>query len=152
MTQYISKSAIVAEIERRIADNRKEIERANHKNLEDYFEGYEDALVLLKEQFLDTIEVKEVDLEKEMQAFAKMELEPLKIHDANIGISITMSQLYSCASRFFELGMRVSNPITASDRGTAEEIIINLKRVEQDYHIDLTKEMEWVRNKTQKGE
>ena len=40
---------------------------------------------------------------------------------------------------------------TASDRGMAEEIIINLKRIEQDYHIDLTKEMEWLRNKTQKG-
>ena len=40
----------------------------------------------------------------------------------------------------------------ASDRGMAEEIIINLKRVEQDYRIDLTKEIEWVRNKAQKGE
>jgi hypothetical protein len=40
----------------------------------------------------------------------------------------------------------------ASDRGMAEEIIINLKRVEQDYHIDLTKEMEWLRNKVKKGE
>lgn len=36
----------------------------------------------------------------------------------------------------------------ATDRGMAEEIIINLKRVEQDYHIDLTKEMEWLRSKT----
>ena len=40
----------------------------------------------------------------------------------------------------------------ASDRGMAEEIIINLKRVEQDYRTDLTKEIEWVRNKAQKGE
>lgn len=32
----------------------------------------------------------------------------------------------------------------------AEEIIVNLKRVEQDYHIDLTREMEWVRNKVKK--
>ena len=40
---------------------------------------------------------------------------------------------------------------TADDRGVAEEIIINLKRVEQDYHIDLTNEMEWIRNKSQKG-
>ena len=39
----------------------------------------------------------------------------------------------------------------ASDRGTAEEIIINLKRVEQDYRINLTKEIEWVRNQVQKG-
>ena len=41
---------------------------------------------------------------------------------------------------------------TASDRGIVEEIIINLKRVEQDYHTDLTREMEWLRNEVQKGE
>ena len=40
---------------------------------------------------------------------------------------------------------------TAADRGMAEEIIINLKRVEQDYHIDLTREMEWLRNLMKKG-
>lgn len=61
MAQFIDKSAVVAEIEKRIADNKKEIERASHKNLEDYFEGYEDALTLFKEQFLNTLEVKEVD-------------------------------------------------------------------------------------------
>ena len=41
---------------------------------------------------------------------------------------------------------------SASDRGMVEEIIINLKRVEQDYLIDLTKEMEWLRNIAKKGE
>jgi hypothetical protein len=62
MKQYVNKAALVAEIEKRIADNKKEIERASHKNLEDYFEGYEDALTLFKEQFLNTLEVKdEVD-------------------------------------------------------------------------------------------
>ena len=40
----------------------------------------------------------------------------------------------------------------ASDRGMAEGIIVNLKRVEQDYRIDLTKEIEWLRNKVKKGE
>ena len=40
----------------------------------------------------------------------------------------------------------------ASDRGIAEEIVINLKRIEQDYRIDLTKEIEWLRNKVKKGE
>jgi hypothetical protein len=57
MSDLIDKSALVAEIEKRVADNKKEIERASHKNLEDYFEGYEDALVLLKEKFIDTLEV-----------------------------------------------------------------------------------------------
>lgn len=57
--KLIDKDAVMAEIERRIADNKKDIERASHKNLEDYFEGYEDALVLFKEKFLDTLEVKD---------------------------------------------------------------------------------------------
>ena len=68
--EYIDKAAVVAEIDRRIADNKKDIERAHHKNLEDYFEGYEDALVLFKEKFLDTLETKEVDLEKEAELIA----------------------------------------------------------------------------------
>ena len=33
-----------------------------------------------------------------------------------------------------------------------EEVIINLKRVESDYRIDLTEEIEWVRHQAQKGE
>ena len=69
MAQYIDKATLVAEIERRITDNKKDIERASHKNLEDYFEGYEDALVLFKQQYLDTIETKEVDLKKEFYDF-----------------------------------------------------------------------------------
>ena len=67
--ELIDKAAVIAEIEKRLADNRKEIERVSHKNLEDYFEGYEDGLALLKQQFLDTLEVKEVDLEKEIDDY-----------------------------------------------------------------------------------
>ena len=135
--EMIDKTALVSEIEKRIADNKKEIERVSHKNLEDYFEGYEDALVLLKEQFLDTLEVKDVDLEKELRDFVVG-----NIDDCNIEV----------AKHFFELGSLSSNPSTAEDRGTAEEIIIALKRIESDYRIDLTKEIKWVRNKAQKGE
>lgn len=95
MTQYIDKSALVAEIER--------IKKEECPT--DTYEGrcklfwFEQFL-----SFLDTLEVKEVQ-------------EP-----------------------------------TASDRGIVEEIIINLKRVEQDYHTDLTREMEWLRNEVHKGE
>ena len=79
--KLIDKSALVAEIERRISDNKKDMERASHKFLEDYFEGYEDALVLLKEQFLDTLEVKEVqeepvsnDLEEAATKYARKQV------------------------------------------------------------------------------
>ena len=42
--KLIDKDAIVAEIERRIEENKAEIQRAIHKHLEEYFEGYEDLL------------------------------------------------------------------------------------------------------------
>lgn len=42
--------------------------------------------------------------EREMQAFASLELEPIKVSDSNIGISITMKQLYDCARHFAEYG------------------------------------------------
>ena len=66
MIQYINKDDIVAEIERRIEENKPEIQRATDKHLEEYFEGYEDALFLFKEKFLDTLEVKENNLVEEL--------------------------------------------------------------------------------------
>ena len=66
MKQYIDKADIVKEIERRIEENKAEIQRATDKHLEEYFEGYEDALFLFKEKFLDTLEVKENDLVEEL--------------------------------------------------------------------------------------
>ena len=82
-------------------------------------------------------EQSEIDLEKEIIRVSKN-----KYFD--------FTDWKSIARHFFELGLQVNNPITAADRGMAEEIIINLKRVEQDYHIDLTREMDWLRNKTHK--
>ena len=36
--------------------------------------------------------------------------------------------------------------MTARDKGHVEEIIMHLKRVENDYKINLTSEMEWLRD------
>jgi len=87
---------------------------------------------------LNTLEVKEVDFHKELLSFYR--------HTDDSGSAIEL------AKHFFELGLSASNSITAADRGTAEEIIINLKRVEKDYRIDLTREIEWLRNKVKKGD
>ena len=99
MEQYISKAALIAEIERRIEENKAEIQRATHKHLEEYFEGYEDALVLFKEKFLDTIEVKEVDLDKEIDKWynneASKEFENVLYED-----------IEKCAKYFFELDIK----------------------------------------------
>ena len=143
MAKYIPLDALVAEIERRINENKKDIQRATHKHLEEYFEGYEDALVLFKDKFLDTLEVKEVDLEKKIREY---------INETDFAsYDLEYDDIIMTAKHFFELGLLANNPITATDRGTAEEIIINLKRVEKDYRIDLTREIEWLRNKVKKG-
>lgn len=95
--KLIDKDALVVEIEKRIADNKKDIERASHKNLEEYFEGYEDALVLLKTKFLDTLEVKEVDLDftKEVDVWVR--------DNEDTGGFFNVQEL---AKHFFELGLK----------------------------------------------
>lgn len=130
MTHLIDKDALVTEIDRRIKVLQKN-PYENHKTI-----CHLDSL----KRSIDTLEVKEVDLEKEIE----FEYNPID--------GLSFEDFAKIAKHFFELGLSVNNPITASDRGTAEEIIINLKRVEQDYRINLTKEIEWVRNQAQKGE
>lgn len=95
------------------------------------------------EDIINSLKVKEVDLNEEIESYFK-----------GFGKfpSVGIDDCIDIAKHFFDLGMRVSNPITAADRGMAEEIIINLKRVESDYRINLTKEIEWVRNQVKKGE
>ena len=101
MKHLVDKDKIVAEIERRITENKKDIERASHKNLEDYFEGYEDALALLKQQYLDIIEVKEVDLESEIKEVKHN----YKVED-NQHVSISSADIEWLAEHFFELGIK----------------------------------------------
>lgn len=47
-----------------------------------------------------------MDIDKELQAFAYLHLEPLQISDSNTGITITMSQLYECARYFYAAGIK----------------------------------------------
>ena len=138
MEQYIPKSALVAEIES-LLDKSTYLEEYDCA----YRDGNNGALYALKGK-LDTLEVKEVDLKKEYKDFVEEDPVYNKLVNGIVGKAI--------AKHFFELGLSASNPTTAADRGTAEEIIINLKRVEQDYRIDLTREIEWLRNKVKKGD
>ena len=133
MSNLIDKDALVAEIYKlkKSHDNWSYMGKCFHQD-------YETIL-----SFINALEVKEVDYDKEVTEYLN------NFENANIGHRLSLRR---CAKHFFELGMRVNNPITAADRGMAEEIIINLKRVENDYHINLTREMEWLRNKVQKGE
>ena len=149
MAQYISKSALIAEIERRkkYYENIQMIKPVYESNIEDFNE-------LLS--FINTIEVKEVDLEKEVIDWWNTHYPNKDYKDYAFkrytGHYLENSTVINIAKHFLELGLQVTSPITAADRGMAEEIIINLKRVENDYRIDLTREIEWLRNKVKKGE
>jgi len=94
MAQYIDKSAVVAEIEKRIKEHHS---------------GY---LVCLKDilSFLNTFEEKDVDLEEEFADF--LEKENAYIDDNNVisyynGSSFNHTcDIYPIAKHFFELGLK----------------------------------------------
>ena len=90
------------------------------------------------EVFAEVKEVKEVDFDAEWERYFEHRGEMATVNVKHL------------AKHFLAFGLSASNPITATDRGIAEEIIVNLKRVEQDYHINLTREMEWLRNQVKK--
>ena len=94
--ELIDKAAVVAEIERRIKTNKECM--LGLKNL-DYYQGKVDALNDTI-SFLDTIEMKEVDLD-----YIKDELDRVvKIYkpDGDFG----WGTLYNIATHFYELGLR----------------------------------------------
>ena len=139
MEQYIPKSVVLAEIEeRRDLHYKYYMKNGAGSIAECKYDEDKDILSLL-----NTLEVKEVDFEKEYAKYSND-------IDAEYAFPIDLADYKEFAKHFYELGLNASNPITAADRGTAEEIIINLKRVEKDYRINLTREIEWLRNKVKK--
>ena len=100
MTQYIDKAAVVAEIKRRIAF----FSDINNKQVIDSNLDCAIAFAGLCD-FLDTLDVKEVDLEKEMDKEWN-KCEPV---DEGMGLeiaSIEHEQFDNIAKYFFELGIK----------------------------------------------
>ena len=101
MKQYIDKSDIVAEINKRIKECDKLADAAADNNLSNTQQANE---LLIRQytsllHFLDTLGTKEVDLEKEFDNYTKdilacdIQFEPF-------------THLYNCAKHFFELGLK----------------------------------------------
>ena len=93
MTQYINKSALVAEIERRI----KQFVKENNTLLKnsDNAKELRSRIIMCKEvlSFIDTLEVKEVDLKKELRDFVVGDID-----DYDMGL----------AKHFYELGLKAA--------------------------------------------
>ena len=150
MIQYINKADVVGQANIEITACRI---AAKEGILTEFGRGKLEALEGIVD-FLNTLEEKKIDLDKEARHYLlNKHLSPLNevMHQADLKAEIQYHKdIENAFKAGFKLGLKTNCPITANDRGLAEEIIINLKRVEKDYRIDLTKEIEWLRNKTQK--
>ena len=109
MTQYIDKSALVAEIERRIADVNDECNKS--KRLRFTLYGKTSALINLL-SFLNTLEVKEVDLDKEAELIANGIMIGVQANKYNTVVYNTKrndfnhSHLMLAARKGIELGLK----------------------------------------------
>ena len=94
MAQYIDKSALIAEIERRKQVAFGWLVTAPNDAIQAEFDLCDDIL-----SFLDTLEVKDVDLNEEIEKC-------LKRHSM---LAVGKKDFTDIAKHFFELGMQVSN-------------------------------------------
>lgn len=88
MTQYINKSDLEAELEKR--------RNKNARNKLNLAASFEDNYLL---SFLDTLEVKEVDLEKELNDYG--------YHYDYVSLA-SRKELVDFARHFFELGLNIN--------------------------------------------
>ena len=93
MAQYIDKNALVAEIERRIKEYNTPIDGLGSNNIR--LNECKDIL-----SFINTLEIKEVDLEKEMDTY----FETMEVQEHENIFEDTFQMI---AKHFFELGLKV---------------------------------------------
>lgn len=97
MTQYIDKSAVVAEIERR-----RKLVSDPILSGDDLMIGERNALFNLL-SFINTLEVKEVDLEKEIKSY--FDSQPIITRSKGIDYQLIPTGV-DIAKYFFELGLK----------------------------------------------
>jgi molecular chaperone GrpE (heat shock protein) len=99
MTQYIKKSALVAEIERRIDRNNEKAASYSSNSEHDYLYRFEENVYKSLLSFINTLGVKDVDFEKEFDDYTK----DILAYDIQFE---PFTHLHNCAKHFFELGLK----------------------------------------------
>ena len=106
MEQYIQKSALVAEIEKKY---NQEVQWINRQGYTEYHKGLRDSYADTL-SFIDTLEVKEVDLEKEIDdAFLE--------NKCNITDNVSLREFERIAKHFFELGLNAAQKGEQTEKG-----------------------------------
>lgn len=107
MAQYIDKATLVAEIDKIIADETESIKSFEHsKNASEVQRSNARIGVLIHiRSLLDTLDVKEVDLEKALESWRHNHFQGRRDKDAGGEYLERISQL-ELAKYFFELGLK----------------------------------------------
>lgn len=101
MANLIDKDALVAEIEKRIEEYK------NMKIDSSYYEGMVASLEFFRDEFINTLEVKEVNLEKEVIDWWNAHYSSKAYtFEGYSGHYIENSTLIEIAKHFFELGLK----------------------------------------------
>jgi len=95
MAKYINKDALIAEIERRIEEYK------SMKIDSSYYDGMVASLEFLRDEFLDSLEVKEVDLKKESLTWEDMLIIHRCIKDA-MNYHLSASQTIEGQQKVYE--------------------------------------------------
>ena len=154
MEQYIDKDAVVAEIENRI----KELQKSHKENEEklDFIQKtsillcIDECKVILS--LINTLEVKEVDLEKEVDAWRHNHFHGRRDKNAAGEYLERISQL-ELAKHFFEFGIKLSNRLTWEDMKQIHDIMVECSAIglwskpDEEYYQEVVKRFE-----IQKGE
>ena len=119
MEQYIPKTAVITWIENLLDKGRY------HEAFDcAYRDGNNGALYALKNK-LNLLEVKEVDLEKELESWRHNHFHGRRDKEAS-GEYLERSSQLDMAKHFFELGLNASNPITEENLESLVREVIDL--------------------------
>ena len=98
MKQYIDKADVIAEIERKKAYAQTLGDNAINSSMQQFYDGMREGCNNLL-SFLNTLEVKEVDLEKEIEKYLLTNAAFLIVEDSKLVV-------YHIAEHFFKLGIQ----------------------------------------------
>ena len=102
MAKYIDKSAVVAEIKKRLSLLEGDTGHPEvMKRVEGVIKGYKSIL-----SFLDTFETKEVDLEEEINDFLNEEYRYTEYEGKWVDEKDWRDSIQRCARHFYELGLK----------------------------------------------
>ena len=112
MEQYIPKSALVAEIESKKKYAQTLGNNAINSSMQQFYDGMKQGCVDIL-SFLDTLEVKGVDLDEEVRKWQQKHFEGIGYVLDGSGGWIGKESLLDVAKHFFELGLKAKKKLEA---------------------------------------